>query len=115
MGAASADPALIAMPAGQYIGAAAQPVYVAAAQPRLGAPQPVLLEQQVMRTPQMATMPHLYNIQPVAAYPHIIPAPQQYIDADTIKEMKECLFKKWGEKCHLLPLDKIKLFKKPKY
>lgn len=87
VGAASADPALIAMPAGQYMGAA-QPVYVAATQPRLVAPQPVLLEQQVMRTPQMATMPHLYNIQPVASYPHIIPAPQQYIDADTIKEMK---------------------------
>lgn len=87
VGAASADPALIAMPAGQYMGTA-QPVYVAAAQPRLVAPQPVLLEQQVMRTPQMATMPHLYNIQPVASYQHIIPAPQQYIDADTIKEMK---------------------------
>merc|ERR1719312_1685631 len=87
VGAASADPAIIAMPAGQYIATAgAQPVYVAATQPRLVANQPAaLMEQQVMRTPQMATMPHLYNIQPVA-YPQIIPAaPQQYVNAETIK------------------------------
>jgi len=86
VGAASADPAIIAMPAGQYIATAgAQPVYVAATQPRLVATQPALMEQQVMRTPQMATMPHLYNIQPVA-YPQIIPAaPQQYVNAEAIK------------------------------
>merc|ERR1719312_1296241 len=99
VGAASADPAIIAMPAGQYIATAgAQPVYVAATQPRLVANQPAaLMEQQVMRTPQMATMPHLYNIQPVA-YPQIIPTaaavvPQQYVNTDAIKVVEPVVAK----------------------
>jgi len=111
VGAASADPAIIAMPAAVQpqmqpattflTAAGAQPVYVAT-QPRLvaaAAAQPALLEQQVMRTPQMATVPHLYNVHhpqaQVVAAPvlrqQIIPAvaPQQYVNAETIKVVEQ--------------------------
>jgi len=112
VGAASADPAIIAMPAAvqpqmqpatTFLTAGAQPVYVAT-QPRLVAAagaQPALLEQQVMRTPQMATVPHLYNVHhpqvpqvvaaPAVLRQQIIPAvaPQQYVNAETIKVVEQ--------------------------
>merc|ERR1711963_24852 len=86
-------------PATTFLTAGAQPVYVAT-QPRLvAAAQPALLEQQVMRTPQMATVPHLYNVHhpqaQVVAAPvlrqQIIPAvaPQQYVNAETIKVVEQ--------------------------
>ena len=123
VGAASADPAIIAMPAAvqpqmqpatTFLTAGAQPVYVAT-QPRLVAAagaQPALLEQQVMRTPQMATVPHLYNVHhpqvpqvvaaPAVLRQQIIPAvaPQQYVNAETIKvQIQADFWSKLKEKC----------------